>query len=214
VQGVVKWFNNTKGYGFIGRDEGPDVFVHYTAIVGEGYKTLNEGDTIEFEIVEGAKGPQAANVTRRSLNSKPHKQLIVIDKKEPHVPPRLTAYDSKNVAEWVRLLREDLLSGLHVAPTYTTVVDHDRKYVSVSESFCELVGYKAEELIGTQYDHLTALNTTHIPTTYDLFSRIGYMHGLWTLVHRTGYQILIRYEAWVRPDTNIESNIEVVHTFV
>ena len=64
----IKWFNNTKGYGFIGRDDGPDVFVHYTAIVGEGYKTLNEGDAVEFEIVQGAKGPQAANVIRGTLD--------------------------------------------------------------------------------------------------------------------------------------------------
>jgi CspA family cold shock protein len=64
MEGAVKWFNNTKGYGFIGRDDGPDVFVHYTAIVGEGYKTLNEGDAVQFEIVQGAKGPQAANVIR------------------------------------------------------------------------------------------------------------------------------------------------------
>ena len=67
MQGQVKWFNNSKGYGFIGRDDGPDVFVHYTAIVGEGYKTLNEGDPVEFEIVQGPKGrPQAANVIRRT----------------------------------------------------------------------------------------------------------------------------------------------------
>jgi cold shock protein len=66
VQGVVKWFNNTKGYGFIGRDDGPDVFVHYTAIVGDGYKTLNEGETVEFEIVQGGKGPQASNVAKLS----------------------------------------------------------------------------------------------------------------------------------------------------
>jgi CspA family cold shock protein len=64
VQGVAKWFNNSKGYGFIGRDDGPDVFVHYTAIVGEGYKTLNEEDKVEFEIVQGAKGPQAGNVIK------------------------------------------------------------------------------------------------------------------------------------------------------
>ena len=64
MRGQVKWFNNTKGYGFIGRDDGPDVFVHYSAIVGEGYRTLNEGDAVEFEIVQGPKGPQAANVTR------------------------------------------------------------------------------------------------------------------------------------------------------
>jgi CspA family cold shock protein len=64
LRGIVKWFNNTKGYGFIGRDDGPDVFVHYSAIVGEGYRTLQEGDTVEFEIVQGPKGPQAANVQK------------------------------------------------------------------------------------------------------------------------------------------------------
>ncbi len=64
MTGKVKWFNNAKGYGFIGRDGGADVFVHYTAIVAEGYKTLQEGDSVEFEIVQGQKGPQAANVTK------------------------------------------------------------------------------------------------------------------------------------------------------
>ena len=64
MRGQVKWFNNTKGYGFIGREDGPDVFVHYSAIVAEGYKTLNEGDMVEFEIVQGPKGPQAGNVTK------------------------------------------------------------------------------------------------------------------------------------------------------
>ncbi len=69
MQGIVRWFNNSKGYGFIGRDDGPDLFVHYTAIVGEGYKTLNEGDKVEFEIVQGPKGPQASNVVK--LTRKP-----------------------------------------------------------------------------------------------------------------------------------------------
>jgi len=64
VQGTVKWFNNAKGYGFIGRSDGSDVFVHYTAIAGEGYRSLQEGDAVEFEIVQGQKGPQAANVTK------------------------------------------------------------------------------------------------------------------------------------------------------
>jgi CspA family cold shock protein len=66
LKGTVKWFNNAKGYGFIGRDEGPDVFVHYSAIAAEGYKSLQEGDKVEFEIAQGQKGPQAANVTRAS----------------------------------------------------------------------------------------------------------------------------------------------------
>ena len=64
LKGTVKWFNNAKGYGFIGREGGPDVFVHYSAISSEGYKSLQEGDAVEFEIVQGQKGPQAANVTR------------------------------------------------------------------------------------------------------------------------------------------------------
>ena len=63
-QGTVKWFNNEKGYGFIRRASGDDVFVHHSAIQGSGFKSLNEGDQVEFEITEGQKGPQAANVTK------------------------------------------------------------------------------------------------------------------------------------------------------
>ncbi|MCU9593639.1 cold-shock protein CspD [Caldibacillus thermolactis] len=62
--GKVKWFNNEKGYGFIEVEGGNDVFVHYTAIQGEGYKTLEEGQEVSFEIVEGNRGPQAANVVK------------------------------------------------------------------------------------------------------------------------------------------------------
>jgi CspA family cold shock protein len=64
VTGRVKWFNNAKGYGFIGREGGADVFVHYSAITGEGYRSLQEGDAVEFEIVQGQKGPQAAEVVK------------------------------------------------------------------------------------------------------------------------------------------------------
>jgi CspA family cold shock protein len=62
AQGTVKWFSNEKGYGFIEREGGEDVFVHFTAIAGEGYKTLTEGQRVEFEVVQGQKGLQAANV--------------------------------------------------------------------------------------------------------------------------------------------------------
>jgi CspA family cold shock protein len=61
-QGTVKWFSNEKGYGFISREAGEDVFVHFSAIEGEGFKTLNEGQAVEFDIVDGPKGKQAANV--------------------------------------------------------------------------------------------------------------------------------------------------------
>jgi len=64
MHGTVKWFNNAKGFGFIGREDGPDVFVHHTGIAGEKFKTLREGDRVEFDIVEGPKGQQAANVVK------------------------------------------------------------------------------------------------------------------------------------------------------
>ena len=63
-QGTVKWFNETKGFGFIVRERGADVFVHHSSIIGEGFKTLNEGDAVEFECQQGPKGLNAANVVR------------------------------------------------------------------------------------------------------------------------------------------------------
>lgn len=63
-KGTVKWFNNEKGYGFISRENGEDVFVHFSAINTEGYKSLEEGQAVEFEVVQGEKGPQATNVVK------------------------------------------------------------------------------------------------------------------------------------------------------
>lgn len=64
AEGTVKWFNEAKGFGFIEQDNGPDVFVHFSAIQGEGFKTLNEGDRVSFDVVKGPKGPQAEKVQK------------------------------------------------------------------------------------------------------------------------------------------------------
>ncbi len=66
MKGTVKWFNNQKGYGFISDESGKDVFVHFSGLVMEGYKTLEEGQEVEFDVVSGEKGPQATNVTKLS----------------------------------------------------------------------------------------------------------------------------------------------------
>jgi len=66
ASGTVKWFNEAKGYGFIAQDSGEDIFVHYTAIKGEGFRTLSEGDKVQFDIQEGEKGKHAANVEKIS----------------------------------------------------------------------------------------------------------------------------------------------------
>lgn len=64
LQGTVKWFNESKGFGFISREDGSDVFAHYTAIQGNGFKTLAEGDLVSFEVVESDKGPKASNIVK------------------------------------------------------------------------------------------------------------------------------------------------------
>jgi len=64
VRGVVKWFNDSKGFGFIEQDNGQDVFVHFSSIQGDGFKSLAEGQEVNFDVVQGAKGPQAANVVK------------------------------------------------------------------------------------------------------------------------------------------------------
>lgn len=70
-QGRVKWFDDRKGFGFIERDDGPDVFVHFSVIQGEGFKSLAEGEAVEFEIVEDQKGLRAVNVVKRTIDTEP-----------------------------------------------------------------------------------------------------------------------------------------------
>ncbi len=64
VEGTIKWFNEKKGFGFIQQDNGPDIFVHYSSIIGDGFKTLAEGQRVQFDIEEGSKGPKAINVMK------------------------------------------------------------------------------------------------------------------------------------------------------
>ena len=139
--------------------------------------------------------------------------------KKPYVPPSVTHYDS--LAECPDRIRELLQSHYpdpgaasasqsKVKPDYTTVVDSDRRFVEVSDSFCKLVGYQREDLIGRRYDELSAPNTNDIPVIFDLFMKLRYMHGLWMLVSRNGARILVRYESWLRPDSLIQGNMEVI----
>ena len=138
-----------------------------------------------------------------------------MDNKKPYTPPCMIQYPADQLPEYLtRLFKRDLaalrIEKRPAASRYTTVIDNDRKYVEVSDSFCELLGYNSEELIGKRYDEITAPKTCDIPAIFNLFERLGYMQGLWMLVHRTGQRILIRYESWLRADSFIESNIEVV----
>ena len=127
--------------------------------------------------------------------------------KKPYAPPRMIPYEPDEVPAAVI----ELFPASHqLAPEYTNIVDQDRRFVRVSDSFCQLLGYKSHELLGKRYDEITAPKTSDIPTIFRLFKKLGYMQGLWMLVHRTGERILVRYESWLRPDSFIESHIEVV----
>ena len=91
LKGTVKCFNNAKGFGFIGREDGPDVFVHYSAISSEGYKSLQEGDQVEFEIVEGQKGPQAGNVMKVASRAGLARWALLIQRSQPRFQPKKRA---------------------------------------------------------------------------------------------------------------------------
>jgi PAS domain S-box-containing protein len=142
-----------------------------------------------------------------------------MSQKLPYTPPKLCRHKSQaDYPAWtrdaVKALRQEIdlaaSDAPDVAPQFVTVVDADRRYVQVSDSFCKLVGYSREELIGKQYDALTAPHTNDIPTVFNLFSKLGCMHGLWMLVSQGGTRILVRYKSWVRPDSYIEGHMELV----
>jgi PAS domain S-box-containing protein len=97
-----------------------------------------------------------------------------------------------------------------VRPQYVVIVDANRRYADVSDSFCKLLGYPRQELIGKKYDEFTVPGTTGIPVVFDLFAKTGYMHGIWVLVNRSGTHLLVRYEAWRRSDGRIESQMELL----
>jgi len=98
----------------------------------------------------------------------------------------------------------------HVRPQYVVIVDANRRYVDVSDSFCKLLGYSREALIGKQYDEFTVPGTTDIPVVFELFAIAGYMHGIWVLANRSGTHLLVRYEAWRRSDGLIEGQMELL----
>jgi PAS domain S-box-containing protein len=93
---------------------------------------------------------------------------------------------------------------------YMTIIDMERRYVQVSDGFCKLVGYERKALLGMRYDQLTAPETNDVFTTFNLFCQLEYMQGLWMLVARSGTQILVRYEAWLRSDNLIEAHMQLV----
>ena len=142
-------------------------------------------------------------------------------KKKPYVPPKVSHHQaqgeisssSSNGSEQPGSEAEGQF-GSHVAPEFTTVVGTDRRYIEVSDSFCQLLGYQRNELIGKTYDEVSASGTNDIPAVFRLFIKNGYMYGLWMLVHRRGTPILVKYESWVRPDCQIQSNMELVRRLI
>jgi CspA family cold shock protein len=92
--GTVKWFNNAKGFGFLGREGGADVFVHYSSIQSDGYKSLKEGDEVEFDIIEGSKGQQADQVVRIKTTAAAQPPAVA-----PHVPEQAPEQASKQAPE-------------------------------------------------------------------------------------------------------------------
>jgi PAS domain-containing protein len=150
--------------------------------------------------------------------------------KEPYSQPELSQYDSpqqfpSKLKSSTDAPRNEVEGEypLQVLPDFTTVVDMDRRYIEVSDSFCQLVGYRREELVGKTYDEISAPSTNNIPIVFRLFIKSGYMHGLWfwfiggappCWFIGGAPPVLVRYEAWVRADRQIQSNMELVRRLI
>jgi PAS domain S-box-containing protein len=120
--------------------------------------------------------------------------------------------DDEGLTKSGNLWRADTIQRFdaHIEPDYSVVVGKDRRYTDVSDSFCKLLGYRRDELIGKKYDDVTAPRTNQIPIVMELFLKCGYMHGIWVFVHRAGTKIIVRYEAWVRWDGQYQANMELL----
>jgi PAS domain S-box-containing protein len=100
--------------------------------------------------------------------------------------------------------------SVRVQPQYVTVVNAKRKFVEVSPSFCKLLGYSEEDLIGKLYDEVTVPGTNHIPITWQLFMKTGYLFGIWVFAHRRGTKLFVRFEAFARTDGLYEARMELL----
>lgn len=107
--------------------------------------------------------------------------------------------------------KETVYWDARVVPDYTVEVDTNHRYVEVSDSFCKLLGYEREELIGKRVEDITAPGTNDVNIVFELFLRLRYMHGVWILLNRARTtKIVVRYEAWQRTNTRIECNMELL----
>jgi len=97
-----------------------------------------------------------------------------------------------------------------IEPDYVAVVNAKRKYVEVSSSFCKLIGYEEDELVGRSYDEFTAPKTSNIESILNIFQKVGRMEGIWVLVHRSGTKIFVRYDAFIREDGLYEAHMELI----
>lgn len=149
----------------------------------------------------------------------PGMEVASMSPKRPYIPPRVVRHDSESefpegkrnlIRSFCQEPKSDPCSSRMDSPDYMTIVDLDRRYIHVSDDFCRLLGYEREALIGKRYDDLSAPETSDILTVFNLFCQLEYMHGLWMLVARSGTRILVRYEAWLRPDMLIEGHMQLV----